>query len=70
MRLTAKITPYSSTVGGGLQLCGPDGRTRFMVMFCGITDGITKEETAALSEQFQHYVNNHDVVIQDRPQST
>jgi len=66
MRLTAKITSYSGTVGGGLQLCGPDGLTKFMVMFCGITDGITKEETAALSEQFAHYVNSHDVVVQDR----
>lgn len=66
MRLSAKITPYSGTAGGGLQLCGPDGRVRFMVMFCGITDGITKEETAALSEQFSHWINNHDVVVPPR----
>lgn len=66
MRLTAKITPYSGTVGGGLQLCGPDGRTRFMVMFCGIADGITKEETETLSSQFAQWINTHDVAVAER----
>lgn len=50
MILTPKITPYSSTVGGGLKLVDQDGRVKFMVMICGIADGITKKETAIISE--------------------
>ena len=63
MRLSARPLPYSSTVGGGVQLLDAHGRPRFMVAFIGMQDGITKEESVTLSEQFVHYVNNHDVVV-------
>jgi hypothetical protein len=69
MRLKAKVTPYSSIVGGGLTLLDEQGRARFIVNFMGTTEGITKEETVALAEQFAHYVNNHDVVVPTRPRS-
>lgn len=49
MKLTAKQIPYSSTVGGGLCLVDEKGRARFMVSVYGTTDGITKEETAAIA---------------------
>lgn len=58
MRLTIQKTPYSSIVGGGLTLCDEAGRARFLVMFCGTTAGITKEETAALTEQFADALPN------------
>lgn len=66
MRLTAKPVPHSGIVGGGLMLCDATGRARFIVNFMGTTEGIRKEETAALAEQFAHYVNNHDVIVPER----
>lgn len=50
MRLTAKLTPWSSVVGGGLHLVDEAGRVRFMVAIMGTTDGITKEQSAELSK--------------------
>lgn len=49
MKLTPQLTPYSSTVGGGLQLLDEKGRVRFMVMICGVSDGITKEENSVIA---------------------
>ena len=66
MRLSAKEVPHSSTVGGGLTLCDPKGRARFIVAFIGAGNGIMPEETKALTEQFAHWINNHDVVVPDR----
>lgn len=50
LKLTAKKTPYSSVVGGGLTLVDYKGRVRFNVMICGSDNGITKEQDAAISE--------------------
>jgi hypothetical protein len=49
MKLHATMIPYSGTVGGGLSLIDEDGRARFMVAIVGITKGISKEQTAAIS---------------------
>lgn len=43
------MIPYSGTVGGGLRLIDEEGHVRFMVSIIGATEGITKEETAAIS---------------------
>jgi hypothetical protein len=50
MKLHATIIPYSGTVGGGLMLIDEDGRARFIVAIRGTTQGITKEQTAAISK--------------------
>jgi hypothetical protein len=52
VKLTTDIVPYSSIVGGGLILKKMDGRAGFLVNFIGTSEGITKEETGALSAQF------------------
>jgi hypothetical protein len=51
MKLHATMIPYSGTVGGGLNLIDENGRVRFVVSIygIGISKGITKEETAAIS---------------------
>jgi hypothetical protein len=66
MRLFAKPVPHSNIVGGGLMLCSSNGQAHFIVNFMGAAAGITPAETKALSEQFAHFVNNHDVVVPDR----
>lgn len=66
MRLSAQTVPYSSVVGGGLMLCDPTGRARFVVNFMGTTEGITKEETAAMSEQFAAWINSHGLTCPER----
>jgi hypothetical protein len=49
MKLHATMIPYSGTVGGGLRLIDEDGHPRFMVCIVGVSKGMTKEETAAIS---------------------
>lgn len=51
MILKAKVTPYSSIVGGGLLLTDETGAARFVVSLRGTTAGITKEETEAISSR-------------------
>ena len=51
MNLTAKLTPYSSVVGGGLQIVDEKGRARFIVALMGTTDGISKEQNDELSKR-------------------
>lgn len=51
MKLTAKLTPYSSIVGGGLKLVDSEGRPQFMVMVCGVSNGISKEQNEELSKR-------------------
>lgn len=67
MKLTSKMTPYSSVVGGGLTLTAEDGSAAFMVMFIGTTKGITKEENQALAEQFHKWISEHGLSVPDRP---
>ena len=66
VRLTADIVPYSSVVGGGLTLKKMDGRAGFIVMFIGTAEGITKEETAALSEQFAWFAQTYGCFVPAR----
>lgn len=66
MKLTAKTVPYSSVVGGGLMLCDETGRARFIVNFMGATEGITKEETAALSRQFASFISDRELEVPAR----
>lgn len=63
MKLNAQITPYSSTVGGGLTLLDEEGRASFMVLFCGTTRGISKEQTAALAKQFSGFIEEHGLEV-------
>lgn len=63
VRLVADQVPYSSIVGGGLVLKKMDGRAGFIVNFIGTTDGITKEETKAISEQFAWFMQNYGVSV-------
>lgn len=66
LKLTAKQTPWSGVVGGGLQLVDQTGRTRFMVMICGVSDGITKEENAAISAALASAVNEQPIELAER----
>jgi ferredoxin len=50
MKLRFEKTPYSSIVGGGMMLVDEKGIARFMVHVSGTSQGITKEEDAAICE--------------------
>ena len=49
MKLKAEITPLSSIVGGGLSLLNGAGAVQFLGMFCGTTNGITREQADKLT---------------------
>lgn len=66
MKLTAKVTPYSSVVGGGLTLTDEHGRPCFIVNFMGTTRGITKAENDALTKQFAAFIEEHGLDVPDR----
>jgi hypothetical protein len=66
VKLTTDIVPYSSIVGGGLVLKEMCGKTAFIVNFIGTTQGITKEETQALSQQFAWFVNTFGCRVPER----
>lgn len=69
IKLTAKPVPYSSIVGGGLTLLKEDGLAGFIVNFIGTSEGITKEETAALSRQFEWFVSQIGCAVPARAAS-
>jgi len=66
VKLTVDFVPYSSIVGGGLTLKRMDGRAGFIVNFIGTTEGITRDETAALSDQFAWFVQNYGCYVPAR----
>ena len=66
MKLTARTTGYSSVVGGGLMLCDDNGRARFLVNFIGTFEGITKEESQAMSQRIGELINEHGLSVSDR----
>lgn len=66
MKLKAKQTPYSSVVGGGLTLIDEHGRPRFMVMICGTTNGITKEETATIANALSSGIPTDGIELAER----
>lgn len=63
VKLFADVVPYSSIVGGGLVLKQVDGRAGFIINFMGTTEGVTKEETAALTEQFLWFVRTFGCAV-------
>lgn len=65
MKLTAKQTPYSSIVGGGLVLTDEAGRAAFMVMVRGTTSGISKEQDAAISAFLARAINEGGLEVPD-----
>jgi len=66
VKLKASQTPYSSTVGGGLTLVDEKGRARFMVAIFGTTEGITKEETAAIGAALASGIPANGIEVQER----
>lgn len=66
MKLKAMQTPYSSTVGGGLTLTDETGRARFMVAIFGTTEGITKEETAAIGAALRSGIPPDGIDVPER----
>ena len=67
VQLNVQEVPYSSTVGGGLMLTDATGRARFIVMFMGTTEGITKEENGALASQIAKLIREHGLTVPRRP---
>lgn len=66
MKLKAKQTPYSGTVGGGLTLLDETGRVRFMVAIFG-SEGITKDETAAIAKALASGIPADGIDMPERP---
>lgn len=66
MKLTSKIVPYSSIVGGGLMLMNESGHAAFIVSFRGTTDGITKQETKELTDQFNRWIAEYGLIVSPR----
>jgi len=66
VKLSAMPVPYSSVVGGGLALNKIDGSAGFIVNFMGTSNGITKAETEALTEQFRWFVNSFGCAVPKR----
>lgn len=50
MKVFLKKTPYSSVVGGGIQLVNENGEAVYMFGFMGTTRGISKEVTDAIAD--------------------
>lgn len=68
MRLKATEVPYSSVVGGGLTLVDETGAARFQVAIFGTTDGITKEETAAIRAALASGIPADGIEVPERGQ--
>ena len=66
MKLKADKVPYSGTVGGGLCLIDENGRARFMVAIFGTTEGITKEETAAIASALVSGIPEDGIEVPER----
>lgn len=67
VKLVANAVPYSSVVGGGLTLTELNGKAAFIVNFIGTTQGITKEEIAALTAQFTWFAQTYGLTVPIRP---
>lgn len=63
IKLDARVIPYSSVVGGGLQLLDPHGRARFQLALIGTTDGVTKEENRAIALRLAELINQHGLEV-------
>lgn len=65
-KLDARLVPYSSVVGGGLQLLDANGRARFQIAIFGTVNGITKEETRIISARIAELINQHGLEVPKR----
>lgn len=63
MKLKSKIIHHSSIVGGGLMLADEKGVAQFVVNFIGVSNGINKEQSEALSEQIDALINAHGLSV-------
>jgi uncharacterized protein YecA (UPF0149 family) len=68
MKLQARQVPFSSVVGSGLTLYDEKGRAAFIVNFMGTTQGITREQTEAMSAAFTDWVNEFGLEVPERKQ--
>lgn len=66
IKIHALVTPYSSVVGGGVQLLDTHGRPRFLLAPIGTTDGITKEENRAIANRIAELINQHGLEVPQR----
>ena len=66
MKIKAEVTPFSSTVGGGLTLVDEAGRVRFMVAVFGATQGITKEESQIISSALAAGIAAEGIEVPER----
>lgn len=67
MKLKSKIVRYSSVVGGGLMLTDERGAVQFIVNFMGASNGISKEQSQALSEQIDALINANAIFVPEPP---
>lgn len=65
MKLKAKITPYSSIVGGGVTLFDEAGRVQFQIAILGVA-GITKEQSTAISAHIVKAMDADPLTLPDK----
>lgn len=63
MKLTARTVPYSSIVGGGVQLMNEQGHAAFQIALVGTTKGITFETTKAIADRLVELINEHGLEV-------
>lgn len=67
IKLRPDKVPYSSIVGGGLTLAdSATGQIKFVVSLRGVSSGITKEETKALSDRIAELISEHGLEVPAR----
>lgn len=64
MKLKAQKVPYSSVVGGGVLLTNEKGAAQFQIAIFGTTNGITKEQTGAISTFLVDAINKGDLLVE------
>jgi hypothetical protein len=65
-KMTLRPQAYSSVVGGGLQVVDKSGAVRFLICMIGTTEGITREETEAISSQIIAALKDRELLIPHR----
>lgn len=56
-KLTAKVIPFSSIVGGGVALLDAHGRIRFQIALLGCSHGISKLQSDDMAHQLAFLIN-------------
>jgi hypothetical protein len=67
MKLTARIVPYSSVVGGGVMLLDEAGKAYLQLAVMGGRVGVTREEHEATAAALVELVNAEGLVIGETP---